>query len=77
MKKIKIIWICSFANKEIQNIIGSDISFFASPWITELIELFRVKDDLELFIISPNYYSNDYKFFKLGNIIKCIEYIYP
>jgi glycosyltransferase involved in cell wall biosynthesis len=68
MEKIKIIWICSFANNEIQNIICSDMSFFVSPWITELIELFRDKDDIELFIISPNYYSNDYKFFKLGNI---------
>ncbi len=68
MEKKKIIWICSFANKEIQNIIGSDKSFFAAPWITELIELFRNKEDIELTIISPNYYSNDYKFFKLGNI---------
>ncbi|WP_339889385.1 glycosyltransferase family 4 protein [uncultured Flavobacterium sp.] len=68
MEKKKIVWICSFANKEIQNIIGNDKSFFASPWITELIELFRNKEDIELSIISPNYYSNDYKFFKLDNI---------
>ena len=65
---MKVIWICSFANQEIQKIIGNDKSFFASPWITELIELFRNKEDIELSIISPNYYSNDYKFFKLGNI---------
>lgn len=68
MEKKKIIWICSFANKEIQKIIGNDKTFFASPWITELIELFRNKEDIELTIISPNYYSNDYKFFKLDNI---------
>lgn len=68
MKKIKIVWVCSFANAEVKSVLNSKTDFFASPWITELIELFRDREDIELTIISPNYYSNDYKFFKLGNV---------
>jgi len=68
MKKTKIIWLCNFANKEVANIIGSKKDIFASPWVTELIDLFRKRDDIELYIISPNYYENKFQHFTLDNI---------
>ena len=68
MELKKIIWICSFANEEVASMLKNDKKLFASPWITDLIELFREREDIELTIISPNYYSNNNLFFKLGNI---------
>lgn len=68
MKKRKIVWLCSFANKEIADLLGSEKHLFVSPWITDLIELFRKREDIELSIISPNYYENKFKYFLIDNI---------
>jgi glycosyltransferase involved in cell wall biosynthesis len=68
MNKIKIVWICHFGNDEIKKIVGSKENIFAAPWISELITLFRNKDEIELTIISPNYYNNKFEFFNLGKI---------
>ena len=68
MPKTKVVWICHFGNDEIRNIVGGKVDIFAAPWISELIHLFRDKDDIELTIISPNYYSNRLESFKLGKI---------
>ena len=67
MKK-KVVWICVFANEEVKNILESENNFVAAPWISELIDIFRNRDDIDLSIISPNYYNNEYKEFALGNI---------
>lgn len=67
MKK-KIVWICFFANEEVKSVLKSEKDFFAAPWISELIRIFRYRDDIDLSIISPNYYNNKYKEFKLGAI---------
>jgi len=68
MRKKKIVWICNFANTEVANIIGAADNLLAAPWITELIQIFRNKEEIELSIISPNYYENKYRTFSLGNI---------
>lgn len=68
MKKKKIVWLCHVANREIGDLLGSKKNTFASPWITELIDLFRTRQDIELLIISPNYYENTFKHFPLDNI---------
>jgi glycosyltransferase involved in cell wall biosynthesis len=57
-RKLKVIWVCSFANEEIANVLKVTSSFTASPWITDLIKLFRNQDNIDLTIISPNYYTN-------------------
>tara|TARA_R110002049_G_scaffold190301_1_gene358948 strand:+ start:3121 stop:4335 length:1215 start_codon:yes stop_codon:yes gene_type:complete len=64
----KIVWICVFANEEVKNILQSKRDFIAAPWISELIELFRNRKDVDLTIISPNYFNNEHKEFSLGNI---------
>lgn len=68
MKKRKIVWLCHVANKEIAGLLGSKKEIFASPWITELIDLFRNREDVELSLISPNYYENEYKLVTIDNI---------
>ena len=68
-KQINVVWICSFANDEIRDILGLNKSLFGgSSWITELIELFRKRTDVNLTIISANYYDNSDAHFKLDNI---------
>ncbi|GHC58429.1 glycosyltransferase family 4 protein [Ulvibacter litoralis] len=67
MKK-KVVWICSFANEEVKNILESEKDIDAAPWISELIGIFRNREDIDLSIISPNYFNNEYKEFTLGNI---------
>ncbi|SED67950.1 Glycosyltransferase involved in cell wall bisynthesis [Tenacibaculum sp. MAR_2010_89] len=75
MNKSKIVWICSFGNDEIKKIVGGKDNVFVSPWISELIKLFREKEDIELVIISPNYYGNKNESFKLGKIqVKLYKY---
>tara|TARA_R110002124_G_C8974716_1_gene515924 strand:+ start:82223 stop:83443 length:1221 start_codon:yes stop_codon:yes gene_type:complete len=67
MKK-KIVWICHFANEEIRLKVNGKDNIFVAPWISDLIELFRNKEDIELSIISPNYFTNTNESFKLGKI---------
>ena len=68
ISKKKVVWLCSFANKEIANILGCKDEIFAAPWITELINIFRNRTDIEITIISPNYFKNEASFFMLDNI---------
>ena len=68
MSKLKVVWICSFGNDEIKVMVDGKDSIFASPWISDLIKLFRDREDIDLTIISPNYYNNENRGFKLGKI---------
>lgn len=66
--KTKVVWICSFGNDEVKKIVDAKDDIFASPWISELIKLFREREEVELTIIAPNYYNNNYESFRLGKI---------
>lgn len=68
MGKIKVAWLCAFANDEIAQLIGVQSQSTVSPWISDLINLFRLKNDIELYIISPNYYNNRHKYILVDNI---------
>jgi glycosyltransferase involved in cell wall biosynthesis len=52
--KIKVVWICHFANSEINKELGikKNIKEFA-PWISSSIELIKNRSDLELHIVAP------------------------
>jgi len=55
----KIVWLCHYVNSEIGEIIGhKDISNNIAPWITDMVKLFENKEDVQIYIISPNYYNN-------------------
>ncbi|AEE20748.1 glycosyltransferase family 4 protein [Dokdonia sp. 4H-3-7-5] len=75
INKIKIIWLCSFTSSELQSKLSYSYHPVVSPWISDLIELFRHREDIELTIISPNYYTNNFAKTNIGNI-KIILYKY-
>jgi len=68
MKKYKVVWLCPFANKEVAEMLGINNQPMVAPWISELIELFRNRHDVEIVIVSPNYYTNTAKDLCIDNI---------
>lgn len=67
MQKMKVVWLCSFANEKLANSLKNNSSLFVSPWISDLIELFKNRNEIEFYIVSPNYYSNKNVNLKLNN----------
>lgn len=57
MNKLKIVWICHFANEEIQGKLPlwKKTDEFAS-WIPNVIKGLELRDDIELHVISPHEY---------------------
>lgn len=68
MKKTKVVWLCKFTNYEVAQKIGAQNYQCSSPWITDLINLFRGNDEIELSIVSPNLYTNSYQNVLIDNI---------
>jgi glycosyltransferase involved in cell wall biosynthesis len=68
MEKIKVVWLCSFTNSEVAKRIASTPFPSVAPWITELIHLFRNGNEIDLSIVSPNYYNNKNQYFKIDDI---------
>lgn len=73
--KIKVVWICHFANEKIAKIIGINSKLNFASWISELIKLFKDESQISLSIIAPNYYTNTDIRFKIDNI-DCYFYKY-
>lgn len=59
MRKYKVVWLCHFTNSEVAEMLGKQNQPMVAPWVTEFVNLFRMKDDVEIIIVSPNYYSNE------------------
>lgn len=56
--KMKVVWLCHFANQEMKEYFNKpDIKVF-SPWISTLISLFKSRKDIELHIVAPNVFNN-------------------
>lgn len=67
-EKIKVVWLCHFASKELADKVGVKSELEFASWISQLIEMFRHKTDVDLHIVSPNYYSNKNIQFKIDLI---------
>ena len=67
-KKLKVVWLCHFSNKELNNYFSSSINEFA-PWINELIKIFNNKNDIRLYLICPNIFNNNNYKLKQNNIV--------
>lgn len=63
----KVVWLCHFANEEINNYFGTNTKEFA-PWMSELIKLFENNEIIELHIVAPNVFNNKNHSFTLGGI---------
>ncbi len=68
MHKIKVVWLCHFVNSEIGDIIGGREASSMAPWMTDMIKLFENKEEIDVYIISPNYYNNKNVNFSLKGI---------
>lgn len=66
-RKIKVVWLCHFSNKEFKDHFNTPhINDFA-PWISMLIEYFENNNEIDLCIIAPNIFTNqDHIFIKKG-----------
>ena len=88
--KLKVVWLCHFTNKEVQERINpnSRINEFA-PWIPTSIKIFENNDRIDLHIVSPhgyivgiktfrkqgiNYYFYNLKFYKLNTFSSIVIY---
>jgi glycosyltransferase involved in cell wall biosynthesis len=55
---MKVVWLCNFANQEMnEHFKTSQLNEFA-PWINNLIELFRIRTEVDLHIVAPNVFNN-------------------
>jgi glycosyltransferase involved in cell wall biosynthesis len=75
-KRIKVVWLCHFANQEMKEIFNTpDLNEFA-PWITQSIELLKRRSDIDLHIVAPNICVNkDYFYQKDGISYHFFKYV--
>jgi len=65
---MKVVWLCHFANQEMKDYFDNQQIRNFAPWISELISIFKNKDEIELHIIAPNWFTNDDVHFCKDNI---------
>ncbi|TVZ22998.1 glycosyltransferase involved in cell wall biosynthesis [Dokdonia sp. Hel_I_63] len=58
IKKIKVVWLCHFGNEELSKKLGISSNLNFAPWISDLLLLFENNEQIELHVVSPNYYNN-------------------
>lgn len=56
MKKIKVVWLCHLTNEQLDNHFNKEMNMCAY-WMTQFIEIVK-HENIELHIVSPNYYNN-------------------
>lgn len=67
--KIKVVMLCHYWNDETKGRINKDFNMSElSPWIQEIINLFKNKQDVSLYVVAPNYATNKNAFFFENNI---------
>lgn len=69
MKKTKLVWICSFTNREIDSKLPVwKYTNEYAPWVTNLLKGFEERVDLEIHVISPKEYLKKQTTLFLNNI---------
>lgn len=67
-KRLKVVWLCHFSNREIKEYLKTpEVQEFA-PWITLMAELFETERDVEVHIVSPHEYISGCKYFEIRGI---------
>lgn len=68
-KKLKVVWLCHFTNKEIQDILKPRKAICEmAPWIPLSFNILKNDSDIELNIISPHEYISGIKVFSKNGI---------
>jgi len=57
-KRLKVVWLCHFANEEMKNYFGTPHVAEMAPWINNLIQIFQDRTDIELYVVAPNLFTN-------------------
>ena len=66
-KKLKVVWLCHYANQEMLGYFKKNKGNEFAPWISILIDQFKTEDSVELHIVAPNVITNeDRNFIKDG-----------
>jgi glycosyltransferase involved in cell wall biosynthesis len=56
--KIKVVWLCHFANQGMKAYFNTPKPDDFAPWIGHMLNIFKNNDLLDLHIVSPNVYTN-------------------
>ena len=56
--KIRVVWLCHFANTEMKEYFKMTNFNNSAPWIDLLIQLFKKVDTIDLHIVAPNVFTN-------------------
>lgn len=68
-KIIRVVLLCQYWNDEAARMVGGGKQIIElSPWIQETINLFKNKNDIELYVVAPNYGTNKNCVFYKNNI---------
>lgn len=57
--RTKVVWLCHFVNQEMKDYFKTPNVNEMAPWINNLIELFKERNDIELHIVAPNVFTNE------------------
>jgi glycosyltransferase involved in cell wall biosynthesis len=75
-KRLKVVWLCHFANQEMFQYFNKSEGKEFAPWISLMIKLFKAEKSIELHIVAPNVYTNkDKSFIKDGIYYHFYKYI--
>ena len=65
--KIKVVWLCHFANEEMKQYFGTPLVNEFAPRIGKMLDLFRQNSEVEIHVVAPNVFTNtNIKFTKNG-----------
>lgn len=75
-KKLKVVWLCHFANQEMFQYFKKSKGMEFAPWVSVMIDLFKGEESIELNIVAPNVFTNkDESFIKDGICYHFYKYI--
>lgn len=66
MKKIKVVWLCHLTNEQLDNHFNQEMNMCAY-WMTQFINIVK-HENIELHIVSPNYYNNKNTDFSIDEV---------
>ena len=65
--KIKVVWLCHFANEEMKQYFGTPLVNEFASWMGKMLDLFRQNSEVEIHVVAPNVFTNtNIKFTKNG-----------
>lgn len=67
-KKIKVVWLCHFANEEVKQYFDTPSVNEFAPWISKMLDIFKQNDEVEIHVVAPNVFTNTNRKFNQSGI---------